>query len=173
MFIGKHLLWNLFFIKLQIFRPANLLKRDSKTWVFLLPNFSETPILKNILTKWLFGTLFLNSRFQNNPVILQKYQSVSTQSFKHNLNYLYYLCLPVCKICSRKISVIYKSCKQWVFLVINQRNGFVATSALGQFGCLQLKCCKCYCYSNKRCLLVYKYICIYITHRIFVKSYAK
>ena len=142
MFIWKHLWWNLFFIKLQTFRPADLLKRDSKTWVFLLPNFSETPILKNILTKWLFETLFLNSRFQNNPIILQKYQSVSTPSFKRNLNYLYCLCFSVCKICSRQISVIYKSCKQCVFLVINQRNGFVATSALGQFGCLQLKCCK-------------------------------
>ena len=32
-----------------------------------------------------FGTLFLNSRFQNHPEsILQKYQSFSNQSSKHN-----------------------------------------------------------------------------------------
>ena len=36
--------------------------------------------------KWLFGTLFLDSRFQNHPdsVILQTYQSLLNQSFKPN-----------------------------------------------------------------------------------------
>ena len=36
--------------------------------------------------KWLLGTLFLDSRFQNHPdsVILQKYQSLSNQIFKYN-----------------------------------------------------------------------------------------
>ena len=36
--------------------------------------------------KWLFWSLFLDSRFQNHPesVILKKYQSLSNQSSKHN-----------------------------------------------------------------------------------------
>ena len=34
-FTGKHLCWNLFLIKLQDWRPTNLLKRDSNTGVFL------------------------------------------------------------------------------------------------------------------------------------------
>ena len=36
--------------------------------------------------KWLLQALFLGSRFQNHPdsVILQKYESLSNQSFKHN-----------------------------------------------------------------------------------------
>ena len=42
-FTGKHLYWSLFLIKLQIFRPAALLRRDSNTGFFLwnLWNFSE------------------------------------------------------------------------------------------------------------------------------------
>ena len=35
-FIGKHFCSSLFLIKLQAFRPATLLKRDSDTDVFLL-----------------------------------------------------------------------------------------------------------------------------------------
>ena len=34
-FTGKHRYWSLFLIKLQAFRPANLLKVDSSTGVFL------------------------------------------------------------------------------------------------------------------------------------------
>ena len=36
--------------------------------------------------KWFFGTLLLDSHFQNHPdlVILPSYQSLSNQSFKHN-----------------------------------------------------------------------------------------
>ena len=34
-FTGEHLCWSLFLIKLQVFRPANLLKRDSNTGLFL------------------------------------------------------------------------------------------------------------------------------------------
>ena len=36
--------------------------------------------------KWLFGSLFPDSRFQNHPdtVILQKYHSLSNQNFKYN-----------------------------------------------------------------------------------------
>ena len=37
-------------------------------------------------TKWLFESLFLDSRFQNHPdsAILRKYQSLSNQIFKYN-----------------------------------------------------------------------------------------
>ena len=40
--------------------------------------------------KWLFGTLFLDSRIQNHPdtIILQNYQSLSNQSFKRNSAHL-------------------------------------------------------------------------------------
>ena len=34
-FIGKHLFWSLFLIKLQAFKPATLIKRNSNTGVFL------------------------------------------------------------------------------------------------------------------------------------------
>ena len=34
-FIGKHLCWGLFLIKLQAFRPTTLLKNDSNTYIFL------------------------------------------------------------------------------------------------------------------------------------------
>ena len=48
-FIGKHLCWSLFLIKLQAGRPATLLKRDSNTGFFLwnLPNFLENLIWRN------------------------------------------------------------------------------------------------------------------------------
>ena len=41
--MGKHLCWSLFLIKLQAFRPANLLKRDFNQDAFLLnlQSFSE------------------------------------------------------------------------------------------------------------------------------------
>ena len=42
-FTGKHLYWSLFLIKLQTFRPATLLRRDSNTGFFLwnLQSFYE------------------------------------------------------------------------------------------------------------------------------------
>ena len=42
-FTEKHLCWSLFLIKLQVFRAAALLKRDSNTGFFLwiLPNFQK------------------------------------------------------------------------------------------------------------------------------------
>ena len=48
---------------------------------------------QNDFRKWLFGTLFLDSHFENLPdsVILQKYQSLEKQSFKHNLRHMPYL----------------------------------------------------------------------------------
>ena len=81
-FTGKHLCWSRFF---------NLLNKDSDTGVFQLRNFTKT-YFKNIFVrllhnfrKLLFEALFLDNRFQNNPdsEILQKYQSLSNQSFKH------------------------------------------------------------------------------------------
>ena len=49
--------------------------------------------------KGLFGFLFVDNRFQNSPdaVILQKYYSLSNQSFKHNSAYVATLKL-ICKI---------------------------------------------------------------------------
>ena len=43
-FTGKHLCWSLFLIKLQVFRPATLSKRDSHTVIFLwnLQNLKNT-----------------------------------------------------------------------------------------------------------------------------------
>ena len=40
-FTGKHMCWSLFVMKLLAYKPANLLKRDSNTSIFLLilPNF--------------------------------------------------------------------------------------------------------------------------------------
>ena len=56
---------------------------------------NNCPLVRNGLLKlffqtdfrrWLFGTLFLYSCFQNHEsVILQEYQSLLNQSFKHNL----------------------------------------------------------------------------------------
>ena len=48
---------------------------------------------QNDFRKRLFGTLFLDSHFENLPdsVILQKYQSLEKQSFKHNLRHMPYL----------------------------------------------------------------------------------
>ena len=47
----KHFCWSLLFNKLQVCRPTTLLKGDSNTGVFPMkvPEFSRTPILKNIL----------------------------------------------------------------------------------------------------------------------------
>ena len=48
-FTGKNVCWSFFLTKLQDFRPANLLKRDSNTDVLLqnLGNFSEHLCLQN------------------------------------------------------------------------------------------------------------------------------
>ena len=48
------------------------------------------------ITKWLIGTLFLDSRFQNHldSVILQKYQLLSNQSFKHDSAYPVFISNP-------------------------------------------------------------------------------
>ena len=58
--------------------------------------FLKTPAygcLWSDFRKWIFDFFFLASRFQNHPdlVILQKYQSLSNQSFKHNSAHMPYL----------------------------------------------------------------------------------
>ena len=56
-FTGKHLCWRLFLIKLQAFRPATLLKRDSNTGVFQ----KICKIFKNIFfTEYFRGLLLCN-----------------------------------------------------------------------------------------------------------------
>ena len=47
-------------------------------------------LLDSDFRKRMFGTLFLDSRFQNYPdsVMLQKYHSHSNQNFKHNLAHM-------------------------------------------------------------------------------------
>ena len=52
-FTGKHLCWSLFFIKLQVFSPATLLKRDSNTVVFLwmLWNFYWVIFIESLFHK--------------------------------------------------------------------------------------------------------------------------
>ena len=53
-FTGKHLCWSLFLIKLQAFKSAILLKRDSSTGAFLnIVKFLRTPVLKNICERLL------------------------------------------------------------------------------------------------------------------------
>ena len=52
---GKHLCWNLFLMNSYAFRPATLLKWDSKIDLFLVKftKFLRTPILKNICERLL------------------------------------------------------------------------------------------------------------------------
>ena len=63
-FIGKHLCWSLFLLKLQVWKTAILLKRDSNIGVFLwiLQNF-WIPILKNICEWLLLYMLWKSSKF--------------------------------------------------------------------------------------------------------------
>ena len=98
-FTWKKICWSLFLIKLLAFRLATLLERDSNTGVFLLEKFQENlfwrMLLNWIYRKWLFETSFLVSSFKNHPdkVILQKYQSLSNKSFKHNPTHMPFLYL--------------------------------------------------------------------------------
>ena len=67
-FTGKQLCWSLFLIKLHAWRPAALLKRDSKTDVFLwnLQNFQE---------HWFWRTSATTASISNNESCskLQRY----------------------------------------------------------------------------------------------------
>ena len=76
-------------------KACNFIKKRLQHMCFPADKFLRTPILKNVwvrlllnyFRKWLYETLFLESRYQNHSdsLILQKYQSLSNQSFKHNL----------------------------------------------------------------------------------------
>ena len=54
-FLRKHLCWSLFFKKMQVYRPVNLLKRHSNKGVFLtvFAKFLRTAILNNICERHL------------------------------------------------------------------------------------------------------------------------
>ena len=54
-FLRKHLCWSLLLIKMQSYRPANLLNRHSKTGVFptVITKFLRTAIFKNICERLL------------------------------------------------------------------------------------------------------------------------
>ena len=82
---GKYLHWSLF---------ISFIKKTLQQRCFTVTKFLRTPWRTSAygcfwidFRKWLFGILFLDSRIQNQPdsVKLQKYQSLSNQSFKHNL----------------------------------------------------------------------------------------
>ena len=79
-FAEKQLCWSLFLIELPTFRSNTGVLRMLLNWLY---------------RKWLFGNLFLVSRFQNHPdiVILQKYQSLSKKCFKHNPGHMPFLYL--------------------------------------------------------------------------------
>ena len=55
-FTGKHLCWSFFFMKLQTFRPATLLKRDSNTGNLLWNLWNFKNICEGLLLKMLFLT---------------------------------------------------------------------------------------------------------------------
>ena len=70
-FSRKHLCLTLFLIKLQTFRPATLLKRDSKTVVFLwiLRNFKNTYLEEHLRTASFISILIdksFSTRNENN-----------------------------------------------------------------------------------------------------------
>ena len=54
-FTGKHLCWSLFFTKLQVFRPATLLKKRllHRCFPVKFEKFLRTPVLKNICERLL------------------------------------------------------------------------------------------------------------------------
>ena len=51
-FLRKHLCWSLFFIKMQTYRPANLLKRHSNTGVFLTVIFKNSYFEEEPFPTW-------------------------------------------------------------------------------------------------------------------------
>ena len=84
-FTGKHLCWILFF---------KFIKKRLQHKCFVIAKFLRALTWRATahgcfwsgFRKWLFGTLLLDSRFQNHPdsLIFLKHQSLSNQSFKHN-----------------------------------------------------------------------------------------
>ena len=89
-FIGKHLCWSLFF---------NFIKKRLQSRYFTIEKLIKHPLWRTStygcfwtdLRKWLFGILFLDSRFQNyrGSLELQRYQPFSNQSFKQNSVHIY------------------------------------------------------------------------------------
>ena len=83
------------FHKVADLPACNFLKKRLAHRCFPVVKILKTPFEKHLRTAGsdltlrsdFFGTLFLDSRFQNHPdaVILQKYQSLSNQSFKDYL----------------------------------------------------------------------------------------
>ena len=67
-FTGKHLCWSLFLIKLQDFRPATLLERDSNTDVFLF----SCEYCKDF--KYLLRKTFTSGCFWRLQTFLQSYR---------------------------------------------------------------------------------------------------
>ena len=82
-FLGKHLCWNLFLIKLQALRPATLLKRDSNTGVFLwsLPNFKEKPIVVGVFRGYKMGQISRNRLVKTSECIQKIYTNTLNTSF--------------------------------------------------------------------------------------------
>ena len=64
------------------------ISRSTYFKVYLRTNSSD--MFWTVFRKWLFRTLFLYNHFQKHPdsVILQKYQSLSNQSFKRNSGHI-------------------------------------------------------------------------------------
>ena len=92
-FTGKQFCWSLFLIKLQVFRPATLIKRDSKTVSFPVKfaKFFRTPLLKNIYELMIQVILIKSSEvFWYFPGVLKEtngmkwvnpFQPISSQCF--------------------------------------------------------------------------------------------
>ena len=93
-FTGKHLCWSFFFYNVLDFQGCNVKKESSAQVLFCCEIFvrhlfwktSANGCFKTDFTKWLFGTLLLDSSFQNHPdsVLLQKYQSLSNRTSWYN-----------------------------------------------------------------------------------------
>ena len=84
----KHLCWILVLMKLPAFRPETLLERDSNIGVFPVAKFCQNSFLKNSselnLGSNCLEICFWTVAFKTILAQLQKYQSLSNKSFKHN-----------------------------------------------------------------------------------------
>ena len=88
--IEKHLIWSLFFIKLQTFRSATLIKKRLQHRCFPAVKVLQNTYFEGHLSLKCLTVIVSGQSFQNHPdsVILQKYQALSNQSFKHNLEHM-------------------------------------------------------------------------------------
>ena len=100
-FIGKHHCWSAFLMKLQMWRSAMLLKRDSITGVFLWIYFSKTPFFTEHLWR-----LLLNKPRRSLWFIV--WQS-DTWSFSTNIFYLSNIMLNLLTISP----LIFHCCSSW------------------------------------------------------------